>query len=306
MAITLNITDCGTAIKGTGTLGCKVDINYLNQFFLFASGTEFDLATDTLDQAKIDELVQAGDLVVLPEHFSFTNEGGDTVYEELPSGAKIPVRNGLYEFMIMYSSGICLSNALASLNSKSWSVMMSDFDDAGEARLWGEETSNGKFKGFDTNLVYAENRSLNDGSTSTKAPLRIQLSTKGTQAMRSRVSYLSSTDALDIANLDGVNDVNLSAVTTTATGFAVSAVIGCDGSTNVTSVTDPTNWRITDTSDSSNVSGYTIAVTNGNYVFTGVPAGSYTVEFYDEAGGNDIIAVNGVYYDSDTLSVTLT
>ena len=26
--------------------------------------------------------------------------------------------------------------------------MMSDFDDAGESRLWGQETSNGKFKGF--------------------------------------------------------------------------------------------------------------------------------------------------------------
>ncbi len=305
MAIKLNVTDCGTSIKGTGTLGCKVDINYLTQFFLLSSGTEFDLAVDTLDQAKIDELIQAGDMVVLPEHFSFTNEGGDTVYEELPSGAKIPVRNGLYEFLISYSSGICLSNALASLNSKSWSILMSDFDDAGEARLWGEETSNGKFKGFDTNLVYAENRSLNDGSTSTKAPLRIQLSTKGTQAMRSRVSYLSSNDQLDIANLDGVNDVNLSATNLTAAAFSVSAVIGCDGSTNVTSATDVGNWRITNTANGTVENGYSIALINGEYAITGLSAGDYDVEFYDEANSKGIIAVGGVYYDSDVLSVTL-
>ena len=304
--ITLNQTDCSSAIQGTGTLGCKVDINYLNQFFLFEKGVEFDLTADTLDQAKIDELVQGGQLVVLPEHFSFENQSGETVYEELPSGGKIPVRNGLYEFLINYSSGICLSNALASLNSKSWSVMMSDFDDAGESRLWGQETSNGKFKGFDTNLVYAENRTLNDGATSTKAPLRIQLSTKGTQAMRSNVSYLSSNDQLDISNLDGVNDVNLSAVTTEAASFTVKAVIGCDNSTQISSVTDANNWRITDTSNGSTVSGYTIAIANGDYVFSGLSAGTFDVDFYDESNSKDIIAVGGVYYDSNKLSVTLT
>lgn len=304
--ITLNQTDCSTAIKGTGTLGCKVDINYLNQFFLFSKGVEFDLATDTLDQAKIDDLVQSGDLVILPEHFSFENQSGETVYEELPSGAKIPVRNGLIEFMVNYSSGICFSNAIASLNSKSWSLMAADFDDSGESRLWGEETSNGKFKGFDTNLVYAEGRTLNDGATSTKAPLRVQLSTKGTQAMRSRMAYMSSNDALDLSNLDGVNDINLNAKTTTATDFRIEALIGCDGSTSITSITQDTNWRIIDTSDSSILTGYTIAVADGGYSITGIPVGTYTVDLYDKTNSKDIVAVNGVYYDSDLITVTLT
>lgn len=306
MAITLNQTDCSTAIKGTGTLGCKVDINYLNQFFLLEKGVEFDLTTDTLDQAKIDELVQAGQLVILPEHFSFENQSGETVYEELPSGAKIPVRNGLYEFLISYSSGICVSNALSSMNSKNWSLLMSDTDNSGEARLWGEETSTSKFKGFDTNLVYSENRTFNDGATSTKTPLRIQLSTKGTQAMRSRVAYMSSNDSLDLSNLDGVNDANLSAVDTTAAGFTVAAKIACDNSTSITSVTAVTNWRVTDTSDSSVVTPSGITVSNGNYVIAGVPAGTYNVEFYDITNSKNIIAVGGVYYDSNVLNVTLT
>lgn len=304
--IQLNKTDCGSAIKGTGTLGCKVDINYILQFFLLSKGIEFDTATDTIDQATIDGLIQSGDLVVLPEHFSFENQSGDTVYEELPSGAKIPVRNGLYEFLINYSSGICVSNALASMNSKNWSVMMLDTDNSGETRLWGEETTNGKFKGFDTNIVYAENRQFNDGATSTKTPLRIQLSTKGTAAMRSRVSYLSSNESVDLSNIDGVNDVNLTAVTTLAADFKVKATIGCDNSTLVSANTSVTNWRIIDTADDSVQAGYTVTYTEGNYVIGGLAAGTYTVEFYDKTNSKDIVVVGGVYYDSDTITVTLT
>lgn len=306
MAITLNQTDCSTAIKGTGTLGCKVDINYLNQFFLLEKGIEFDIVTDDLDQAKIDELVQAGQLVILPEHFSFENQSGETVYEELPSGSKIPVRNGLYEFLVSYASGVCFSNAVASLSSKSWSLLMLDFDDNGEARLWGEETSNAKFKGFDINMVYAESRVFNDGSVSTKTPFRIQLSTKGTQAMRSRIAYLSSNASLDLANLDGVNDVKLEAKTTTAIDFRVDAFISCDGSTAITSVTQITNWRIIDTGTGLPIAGYSIAIVDGGYSFTGISAGTYTVEFYDETNSKDIIAVSGIYYDSDLITVTLT
>lgn len=306
MSILLNQTDCGSAIKGTGTLGCKVDINYIVQFFLIEKGIEFDISTDTLDSAKINKLVQDGQLVILPEHFSFENQSGETVYEELPSGAKIPVRNGLYEFMINYSSGICLANALSSLNSKNWSLWLVDFDNSGEARMWGEETTDGSFKGFDTNVVYAENKVFNDGSVSTKTPLKIQLSTKGTQAMRSRVAYLSSANAVDFAALDGVNDVTLVANTTTASSFELNAFINCDGSTSISSVTDETNWRIIDTGTGTPESGYTVNFTNGQYVITGLTAGTYTVEFYDETNGKDIIISGGVFYDSDVLTVTLT
>lgn len=302
--ILLNKTDCGSAIKGTGTLGCKVDINYLTQFFLLESGVELDTTADTIDQAKIDELVQSEQLVVLPEHNSFENQSGETVYEELPSGAKLPVRNGLYEFLPMYSKGICLSNALGSLNSKSWSLLMLDFDNAGNSRLWGEKTTNGKFKGFDLGLVYAENRQFSDGSTSTKTPLRLQLSTKGTAAMRSRVAYLSSDNAVDFASLNGVNDVILEAVNTTAAGFTVSANISCDGSTAISSNTTVGNWKVTDTSDDSNVVPSGITYANGVYSIAGVSAGTYTIEWND--GTNSVIVSSNKYYESDTITVTLT
>lgn len=304
--ILLNKTDCGSAIKGTGTLGCKVDFNYLQQFLLLEDGVEFDTAADTIDQATIDALIQAEQLIVLPEHNSFDNASGETVYEELPSGAKLPVRNGLYEFLPMYAKGICLSNALGSLNSKTWTILMLDFDNSGEARLWGEKTTNGKFKGFNAGLVYAENRQFNDGSTSTKTPLRIQLSTKGTAAMRSRVAYLSSNNAIDFASLNGVNDVILEAISTVAATFAVKASISCDGSTSISSNTAITNWKITDTSDDSDVTPSSITYVNGSYLIAGVPAGTYTVKFYDKTNSKEVVVSSNNYYESDTITVTLT
>lgn len=304
--ILLNKTDCGTAIKGTGTLGCKVDINYLTQFFLLEDGVEFDLATDSIDQATIDALIQSEQLIVLPEHNSFDNASGETVYEELPSGAKLPVRNGLYEFLPMYSKGISLSNALASLNSKTWTLWMLDIDDSGNSRVWGEGTTNGKFKGFSLGLVYAENRQFNDGSTSTKTPLRLQLSTKGTSAMRSRVSYLSSNDAVDLSSLNGVNDVALSTTNTTATGFAVKAVLSSDNSTVVSSNITVANWKITNTADDSDVVPSGITFSNGVYAITGVAAGTYTIRFYDKTNSKNVIVSSNRYYESDTITVTLT
>lgn len=304
--ILLNKTDCGSAIKGTGTLGCKVDINYLTQFFLLEDGVEFDTAADTIDQAKINELVQAEQLIVLPEHNSFTSEGEDTVYETLPSGAKLPVRNGLYEFLPMYSKGICLSNALGSLNSKSWTLLMLDFDDSGNSRVWGEQTTNGKFKGFNLGLVYAENRQFSDGTTSTKTPLRLQLSTKGTAAMRSRVAYLSSNNAVDFAALNGVNDVLLEATSTVAATFAVKALISCDGSTSISSNTTVSNWKITDTSDDSDVVPSGITFSNGAYAIAGVAAGTYKVKFYDKTNSKEVVVSSNKYYESDEITVTLT
>lgn len=305
MAITTNNTDCSSAIGGTGSQGCKVDINYINRFMLLEKGTELNLTSDTLDQSKIDDLVQDGKLIILPEHFSFENQSEETVYETTPSGGKIAVRNGRYELVPMYASGVCLGNSLATLSTKQWTLLMIDFDDSGNSRAWGEETST-LFKGFDLSLVYAENRSLNDGSVATKVPLRLQFSTNGTQAMKSRVSYISAADAVDFANLDGVNDVSLTATTTTAADLRINANISCDSTTSILSNTADSNWRIIDTSDSSVQSGYSIAVTSGQYSITGLAAGTYTVEWYDETNSKDIIAVSGSYYDSDTITVTLT
>ena len=307
MAILLNTTDCSSAIKGTGTLGCKVDFNYITQFHLVEKGTSFDLTSDTIDQATIDGLIQDNKYVVLPGHDSFENQSGETNYEELASGIKLPIRNGLYEFLPMYSGGAYFANALASLTSKEWDVFILDFDDSGESRMWGEKTSDGKFKGFETFLVYAENKSFNDGSSvSTKSPLRIQFSTKGTNAMRNRASYLSSTDSVDVSNLDGVNDVVLSATDTTAAGFSVKAVLANDNSTVISSNTAVTNWKLTDTSDSSDVVPSGVTFSNDVYVIAGVPAGTYTVEFYDKTESKDIVVSSGRYYDSNKITVTLT
>ena len=307
MAILLNKSDCTSAIKGTGTLGCKVDFNYITQFHLVEKGTSFDLTSDTIDQATIDGLIQDNKYVVLPGHDSFENQSGETNYEELASGIKLPIRNGLYEFLPMFSGGAYFANALASLTAKDWDVFILDFDDSGDSRMWGEKTSDGKFKGFETFLVYAENKSFNDGSSvSTKSPLRIQFSTKGTNAMRSRASYLSSNDAVDFSNLDGVNDVVLTATDLVAASFKVSAVLASDNSTVISSNTDATNWKVTDTSDDSNVDPSGVTFVNGVYEIAGVPAGTYIVEFYDKTNSKDVIVSSGRYYDSDAITVTLT
>lgn len=304
--IKANQSNCISDIKGLGTLGCKIDYNYPTQFGLLEKGASIDLTNDELTQALIDGLVKSRKLQVLPNHNSYTNESEETVYETLPSGAKLPVRNGLYEFMPMYAKGSCFSNALSSLGSKSWTLIIFDLDDNGESRIWGNVSSDNKFTGFDLELVNVENRTFNDGATSTKTPLRLQLSTKGSKRLQSKGKFLSSNNDVDFSEIGGVNDVVLNATNTTSAGFSVSALIGCDGSTPISANLAVTNWKITNTADNADVVPSSITYVNGAYLIAGVPTGTYTVEFFDKTDGTDVVVAGGNYVSSDIITVTLT
>lgn len=307
MPILVNTLSQNGTQAGTGTLGIQRNINYIRAFQLVEAGTTFDITTDDLNRATIDGLVKDNKYIVLPRHFAVSFDNEDTQYETSNSGNKAVVRDGLFEFMPEFQEGAYFGNSLACLNERKWDVFMVDFDSKGISAIWGEKTVDGKLKGFSTALVFAEKMILNDGSgVTTKNPLKIQLDEAGTQALKGSKAFVTSENSFDFLSLDGINDVVLTATDLTASNFSVSAKLASDNFTNISSVVTVSNWRITDTSSGAAVLSTGITYANDVYTIAGVPAGTYTVEFYDVTNSKEVIISGNRYYNSNTITVTLT
>lgn len=302
MALIIGVLNCSTETKGTGTAGCTVTPNNINNLMLVKKGWSLDETNDTLDQEDIDELIQNGTLIPLPSHFGREDANEEAVYETSDIGVKIFVRQGNVEFVVTYAKGICFSKALETLRSKKLDLLFVDYED-GKSRLWGAY-SNGKFKGFDLNLNNAENFVLPSGTAGAKKPLRIQLSPKGTVEYNSNMDFVVSDD-IDFGGIDGVNDVVLTSSSNLTTDFQVAVNSACDKTTSFEGFDNPANWRVTNTSGVvQTVSGVTYS--DGVYTLAGLSAGTYNVQLYDSAGGYPVVASEGMYYKSDILNVVLT
>lgn len=301
MALEIGVLNCTTNARGTGTAGCMVNPNNINNLILVEKGWSLDETVDTLSQADIDELIQSGVMIPLPGHFAREDASEEYVYETSEIGVKIKVRPGNMEMIVTYAKGVCFSKALESLSSKKLDVLLVDYED-GVARLWGAY-NNGKFKGFDLSLNNAETFQLPTGTTGAKKPLRIQFSPKGTVEFNSMMNFLTSD--VDFGSIDGINDVTLRAETSDANDFQVSVKSACDGTTLFEGFDDPTDWRIIDTGTNLPVVPTTVTYADGVYTIDGIAAGAYTVQLYDSTEGYPVAVMDGTYYKSNVLPVTL-
>lgn len=301
--ISVGVLNCTTAGKGTGINGCLSMLNVIQNFILARKGWSVNVATDSLDQDAIDGLVQSGQWIILPAHASMELTSEETVYETLDSGNKIFVRDGLIEILAQFSKGVCFHKALHSISLGNFDLMFVDFDQNGNSRLWGEETTDGKFKGFDLNMVNAENFAFPTGTTSAKTPFRIQFSSKGTSAFNKRLNFAVSPD-VDFASLNGVIDVYLKVVSSDADDLQIEVYGACDRTTPIVGLSAATMWQI------KNAAGADVTpssvVSNGNvYTFTGLTAGEHTIQLRDKAENSDVVVIDDTYYSSDEATVTL-
>lgn len=305
MPLEIGVLNCQTGSKGTGIAGCLAMLNNVQNFILVRKGWKANATTDTFDQETIDEYVQTGQWIVLPNHQSLESASEETVYETTDSGYMIYVRDGLAQFLAQYAKGVCFHKAMHSISLGSYDLLLVDFDNDGNGRLWGEETTDGGFKGFDLNLANAENLTFPTGTTSAKTPFRVQLSSKGTAALNKIINFVVS-DEVDFASLNGVVDVSLVPVSATGGDFTFKVVSACDRSTSILGLDEVAFWQILD--PSGNVeNGWTISYTAGNYVVDGLDPGvEYTVKLHDTVLNSGIVAVDGQYYSSDSLSQNLT
>jgi hypothetical protein len=257
----------------------------ISKFILLQRGEKLNIQSDTFDLDKVQDLIQSGKMIVLPNHLSLENSSEETVYETLGSGVMVFVRNGLYQFTVQYNGSTCLSKALSQLSAKSWDLFLVDISQ----KVFGEYTVDGYFKGFEASLVQGENMTFNDGATASKKPLRLQLSTSGTRAFNERIDYYVS-ESVDFVNLEGVEDVYLEVISSKASDLKIAVVNGCDKTTAIEGLDNPNYWKVINSSGTAVVPA-TITYVDGYYKFTGVAVGDYVFSLYDKTNSKNIVAI---------------
>ncbi|MXV39347.1 hypothetical protein GO491_11780 [Flavobacteriaceae bacterium Ap0902] len=295
--IKLNNRDCTTAVKGTALGKCLILPGYFSKNILFEKGLELDAENDTLDDAKVQELIQNGKIVVLPEHLSLEEGSEEDVYETLPNGTQQFVRYGVKRYTFSYANGICFGNALASLASKKWDIAFVDH----ENKLIINHTENG-IKGFGTAFVRKGNMTLNDGSVSTKDNLVIGFTPAGSQAMNESLAVVYAKDSVDWLGLEGVHDVRLVVENTSASDLRISVLDGCS-ETPIEGLDNPDYWRF-ENQDGSTVTPSGVTYQNGAYTISGVTAGTYNANL-GTADSNVIIDAVNDFYKSNVENVTV-
>lgn len=301
MAINIGVVDCTTNAKGTGVGACFVGMNDAQFFILVKKGWSIALAT-TFDESAVKELVQDGTFIVLPNHQSIEVESEDYVYETTDSGYKIPVRDGLVEFMAQYAKGLCLHKALRSISWGAYDLLIVDYDNNGNGRLWGVEDVT-SFKGFDLNLINAETFTMTTGTERGKSPFRLQFSAKGTVEFNNKANFVRA-DSFDVASLNGVRDVNILPIDLTGGTLKVEVIDACDNSTKIAGLDDLTMWKLVDNTGAPVVAS-SISYANGVYTFAGMQAGEVIVSLYDTVLDTAVVNDGSLFYASDELSALL-
>lgn len=299
----LGVLNCASTRRGTGVAGCLAMLNNIKNFILTEKGWKTDVALTDLDQEAIDGFIQSGAWIILPEHQSIESASEETVYETTDSGYMIYVRDGLAQFLAQYAKGICFHKALHSNSLGNYDLLMIDMDNEGEGRLWGEETPDGFFKGFDLNLANAETFSLPTGTTSSKTPFRVQLSAKGTKALNTRINFAKGED-VDLASLDGVREVSLLPVSVTGGDVVFNVVGACDRTTPINGLT-AADFRITNGAGVVQT-GFTVSAVGNTYTIEDLGAGTYNIQLFDSVAVSPIIVQSMTFYLSNVLNVLVT
>jgi hypothetical protein len=305
MSFQLNVLDCNQAVAGTGVKGCTSMIEAFQKIILTKKTWKANRTTDTFDQADVDKWVQSGDWVVLSKIFDAGVTRDEPVVSASPyTGEDSFVRHNPLKMVLQFDvQSACYLKALQTLSGGKWDVLFVDYDKSGKPRIWGEETEDGLyFKGFDAGLVNGAGFVINNGADSARPRLMVQLTLAGTIRLDNAMGTPSSN--VDFLNLNGAVDVTIQAETLTASSFQVSVLNSCNGTESIVGLNNVNKWLIK-TSAGVVVTPTTITYANGVYTITGLTAGDYVIEIYDVTNDYDIVVVDGEYYKSGTIAVTL-
>ena len=296
MAIDIKFS-CVEDIGRFGLKGCQKALGSLARPILFQKGIKLNLLTDTLDQAKIDELIQTDKMKVLPKG-TFTSAAEEDVFEtQGNSGEQSFVRAGLFGGDFTFTKGgTCLSNALATLRNGNWDMFLVGSN--GDVAM--EVTNDGYIKGFSTSHVSKGTTVYNDGSTSTKYSAKFQLDVQGSKAFNTAIKVF--TPEVDFLGLDGVNDSTIEFISATATEVKVKVNVSCDGTTEVPNL--EAKFFLTKVADGS-TSTPAATYDAGTKIYT-IPltaAGAYKLDIKD--GTKQVVKdVEGYYYAAKEITFT--
>lgn len=205
-----NLVVCGLdAVLGTGTKGCIQQLFKTTSLWVVPDGFEFD-GSETLDETYIQELKANGDLIILNDVQTFTDQSSEDVIETLENGVKQVTTLGLYEFNVKFIKGMAYHAALTSLNSfGSYNMLFVDR----QGNIMGTKGANGGLSGFSLGMLQADRMIFASDSTGSREGITFQFTQR--YELDTDYVFLSNTQIapLNAQREDGVLEVALEMVT---------------------------------------------------------------------------------------------
>lgn len=298
-----NLVACGLdSVLGTGSKGCIQQLLKATSLWIVPNGFEFD-GDETLDSTYIQKLKAEGNLIILNDIQTFTDNSSDDVLETLDSGIEQVATLGLYKFNVQFIKGLAYHAALTSLNSfGSYSVL---FIDRG-GNVLGTKGRNGGLTGFAIGMLQADRLMFATDSTGSKEGISFQLTRR--YELDTDYVFISNTELapFNAQREDGVLEVVLSLAipTDTATTLVATAKNKQNGKPWVGGVTS--DFLIT--RNGATLSQTVVESPDGTYTFTvtAVDANdNISLKLFDSSGNTSGIIKDTDVYKSNTTSVVV-
>lgn len=212
-----NLVKCGAgAVLGTGLKGCRASLEKVSAIWLTPAGFKFD-GTRTLDEAYVQELQQAGDLIVLRGIRAFTDNSADNTTEELEDGTLQVARLGLYQFQANFINGLAFNAALSSLSGfGNYDTTFIDRD----GNIFGTKANDGSLKGFTTGMIQNDGLTWATDTTAQRESISWQLLERS-EVDLDYVFIQRKQLGFNPKSIEGINQINLKFSTVPAAGTSI-------------------------------------------------------------------------------------
>ncbi len=219
---------CNSGGSNTGMPKCRGDYGRVLFHILCPPDQEIDTEANALLEATWTALLENDEptrCYPLPPYFMYTPSREDAVYEQGHYGKKIFVREGYPDGIVMYESlPTCYIKKLETFNGQNWTAYA--VTEKGYILGWSEDGT--KFQAFDVFFQLEADKPATADETR-KTPIRLY-ETESWQWQKYGVAIdpTSESTSWNPRELEGLQDVTVSVVTSSATELVVDVKTDCD------------------------------------------------------------------------------
>jgi len=285
----------------TGVTNCGVfDTGDYFGTFISKKGTK--VPNDTTFLAKFKEEVQKNNIIPF-KGYDYRNAHEENQMATSSIGNMQLQRLGkpMLEFDVVGS--VCEMKQLSKVNnlSSNWDVWV-----LYENALICATASDGKFTGFDLNVLTAESTKLKQGADLQMKTLKAQLRSS-TQWNEGMTLIPLTTELAELKELAGIVSVNIAITITNGTTLDVTVTDACTGN-GIDGLTTLLNFQLTGVQTSATAIDAIVANGEGNYTFTLDPTlvATDTVGVKLATAGFQSVLIDGVYYGGSSNIATYT
>lgn len=297
-----NLVNCGSgSVLGTGSFACTQRLKKASALWITPGNFTFDGA-ETLDADYVQELKAEGNLIILNDIKTFTDNSADDQIETLEDGTELITNEGLYKFQVKFIKGMHYHAALHSLNSFGrYRMLFVDKDN----NILGTEAPDGSLRGFAVGMLQGDRLMWATDTTFQREGISFQFTDRN--EVDDDYVFISNSElgTFKPSREDGVHEVVIDITAPSDTDTTIVLTAKLKQNKQVFSGAAETDFLLQENGATITTTGMT-ENPDGTYTFT-IPAVAtndvITGQLYDSSNNRAGIVLDNEVYKSNTDSV---